>query len=294
MIRPTLRQLEFLIALEDKKSFSTAANICNITQSTLSAGIKDLEYILDQKLVIRGRKNISLTAFGTEVSIKARRILRDTDTITARAKQIKAPLTGPLRLGVIPTIAPYFLPQILPSIQNKFPFLELHLYEDLSDRLVQKLQEGTLDLLLMAFPFKTPNMTQMFLFEEPFLLASHQDQEPHSKIINIGDLNTDELLLLEDGHCLRDHALAACGLQQPENRKAYSATSLQTLIQMVNSGYGTTLLPEMATGIPNLPPNISVIPFEEPKPTRQIGLVWRQSHPRKSEFETLGKAMLNT
>ncbi len=293
MIRPTLRQLEFLIALEDKKSFIGAAEICNITQSTLSAGIKELENILDQNLVIRGRKNISLTAFGTEVSAGARKILRDTDKITARAKQIKAPLTGPLRLGVIPTIAPYFLPKILPIIQEKFPFLELHLHEDLSDRIVQKLQEGMLDLLLMAFPYNTPNITQKLLFKEPFLLACHKDNKPKTKTISPSDLNIDELLLLEDGHCLRDHAIAACRLQQPEKRKAYSATSLQTLVQMVNSGYGMTLLPEMASKPSTLPPDISLTPFQEPKPTRQIGLAWRNSHPRSSEFDMLGQAMLN-
>ncbi len=292
MIRPTLRQLEFLIALEDKKSFIAAAEICNITQSTLSAGIKELENILDQKLVIRGRKNISLTAFGSEVSASARKILGDTDKITARARQIKAPLTGPLRLGVIPTIAPYFLPKILPVIQEKFPFLELHLHEDLSERIVQKLQSGMLDLLLMAFPYETQGMKQTILFKEPFLLACHKGNKPQKNTISTGDLDINELLLLEDGHCLRDHAISACGLQQPEQRKAYSATSLQTLIQMVNSGYGMTLLPEMAAQPSSLPKDISILPFSAPKPTRQIGLAWKNNHPRSSEFEMLGKSML--
>ncbi len=293
MIRPTLRQLEYLIALEEEKSFSAAADICNVTQSTLSAGIKELENILEQNLVTRGRRKVTLTAFGVETTYHARNILHETDKITARAHQIKAPLTGPLRLGVIPTIAPYFLPQILPSLQEQFPALELQLHEDLSDRIVKKIEQGALDLLLMAFPFETPNMSQMFLFEEPFYLACPKGQEPRKTTLSTGDLDIESLLLLEDGHCLRDHAIAACGLQQPSMRKAYSATSLQTLVQMVNNGFGTTLLPEMATQEQNLPKNISVLSFNEPKPTRQIGLVWRKNSPRSTEFETLGRAMVN-
>ena len=296
MVRPTLRQMEYLIAIESEKSFIGAAKICNVTQSTLSSGIKELEFILDHPLVIRGRKEVHLSAFGAEAAIYMRKILQDTDKITARANQIKAPLTGPLRLGVIPTIAPYFLPQILPELQKKFPALELLLYEDLSHVLVEKLQSGMLDIILMAFPFDTPDMTQMFLFEEPFYLACPKGNEPKNteKLLSTGDINMKELLLLEDGHCLRDHALDACGLQEPNKRKAYSATSLQTLIQMVNQGYGTTLLPEMATTSSNLPADISVLPFKEPIPTRNIGLAWRRGNPRNIEFETLGKAMLQT
>lgn len=292
-MRPTLRQMEYLIALDDEKSFSAAAEICNVTQSTLGAGIRELESILDNPLVNRGqRKNITLTTFGAEVTHEARKILGDTDKLTARAKHIKNPLTGPLRFGVIPTIAPYFLPTILPTIQEHFPALELELHEDLSERLVKNIRKGTLDMLLMAFPFDTPDMTQMFLFEEPFLLATPKQREPHAKPINTGNIDAGELLLLEDGHCLRDHALAACGLQKPTQRKAYSATSLQTLIQLVSHNYGMTLLPEMA--LQNLPSNIAITPFNTPKPTRDIGLAWRRGHPRRAEFETLGETMLNT
>lgn len=292
-MRPTLRQMEYLIALEDEKSFSAAADICNITQSTLGAGIRELENILDHPLVNRGqRKNITLTTFGTEVVHEARQILGDTDKLTARAKHIKTPLSGPLRLGIIPTIAPFFLPTILPTIQKHFPALELELHEDLSDRLVENIRKGTLDMVLMAFPFETPDMTQMLLFEEPFFLASPKAREPHVKTLNTGDIDAGDLLLLEDGHCLRDHALAACGLQKLRQRKAYSATSLPTLIQLVSHNYGMTLLPEMA--LQNLPKNISITPFNTPKPTRDIGLAWRRDHPRRTEFETLGKTMLNT
>ncbi|MGH1378781.1 MAG: LysR substrate-binding domain-containing protein [Alphaproteobacteria bacterium] len=292
MIRPTLRQMEYLIALEDERSFSSAADICNVTQSTLGAGIRELENILDQPLVNRGqRKNITLTTYGTEVSSEARKILEDTDKLTARAKHMKAPMSGPLRLGVIPTIAPYFLPTILPTIKKNFPDLELELHEDLSDRLIEHIKKGTLDMVLMAFPFETPDMSQMILFKEPFLLASPKEHTPHTKPLNTSDIDPCSLLLLEDGHCLSDHAITACGLQKPSQRKAYSATSLQTLIQLVGHNYGMTLLPQMA--IHGLPDTISLTAFNDPKPTRDIGLAWRHGHPRRTEFETLGKAMIN-
>ncbi len=295
MSRPTLRQFEYLIALDDEKSFLAASQKCNVTQPTLSAGIRELEDALEQPLVNRGnRKNITLTAFGSEVVQDARKIMRDTEKVMTRAKHLKAPLTGPLRMGVIPTIAPYFLPDILPAIQRNFPALELQLHEDLSERLVDQCQKDMLDVILMAFPYDTPALTQMFLFEEPFALACPKGQEPPRKSISIVELETKELLLLDDGHCLSDHAIAACGLQKPSKSKAYSATSLQTLIQMVSHNYGMTLLPEMATYSGHIPKNVSIVPFRKPKPTRKIGIAWRRGHPRRKEFEDLGKIMLNT
>ena len=146
----------------------------------------------------------------------------------------------------------------------------------------------------MGFPFETPGIKQMILYEEAFYLACPKGKEPKETPFRTSNLNPGELLLLEDGHCLRDHALAACELQLPQQRKAYSATSLQTLIQMVSHGYGMTLLPEMATKSDTLPPNISIIPFKDPPPSREIGLCWRNNHPRRDEFETFGKAILST
>lgn len=293
-MRPTIRQLEYLIALAEEKSFLGAADRCNVTQSTLSAGIKELESILDTPLVTRGRKNITLTPFGEETLATARNIVTQADNITTRAQQIKAPMSGIIRMGVIPTIAPYFLPMILPRIKEEFPKLELQLHEDLSHRIIEKLSQNQLDITLMAFPFDTPHMTQTILFEEPFYLACPAEYTPPQTPVNTTDLNAGELLLLEDGHCLRDHALSACDLQPPKHRKAYSATGLQTLIQMVSNGYGMTLLPDMAAQEHLLPRNITIHPFDNPKPTRQIGLCWRKNHPREEEFQTLGKSMLNT
>ncbi len=292
MIRPTIRQLEYLIAISEEKSFLAASDRCNVTQSTLSAGIKELEIALDQQLVIRGRKKISFTSFGTEVVHDAKQILEQTDKITLRAHQIKAPLSGPVRLGVIPTIAPYLLPQAIPEIKNKYPALELQLYEDLTERIITKINQGTLDLVLIALPFDTPGIQQMPLFNEAFVLASSMANSPQSHDIDVNELNQKDLLLLDDGHCLREHSMKACGLEKsPKEQKTYSATSLPTLIQMVNSGYGITLLPEMAAQPRMLPDNIKATQFKDPKPSRTIGLAWRSGHPRRKEFEILGQTI---
>ncbi|MGH1402947.1 MAG: hydrogen peroxide-inducible genes activator [Alphaproteobacteria bacterium] len=288
MNRPTLRQLEYLIALYNEQSFSAAAETCHVTQSTLSAGIKELETILDQQLVTRGRKSITLTAFGMETMEQARMILEETDKITARAQQIKAPLSGPLRLGIIPTIAPYALPNILPYLQGEFPDLELQLYEDLSARLLELLHKKQIDAALIALPYDTENMECHDLFKEDFYLASPKDKDIPDNIA-INDIKPEELLLLEDGHCLRDHALSACKLQLPSQRKTFSATSLATLIQMVGHGYGITLLPEMVVKYAPMPDTITLTPFKTPAPTRQIGIIWNKNHAKKRDLlELLG------
>ncbi len=285
---PSLKQMRYLVTLRDHKSFSKAAETCFVTQSTLSAGIKELEILLGHKVVMRGRKNITLTPFGLEMAAEAELILERTQKMTERAKQLSAPMSGVIRLGVIPTIAPYILPDILPRIRKQFPRLELQLHEDLSGRLVEKAAQGLLDLLLMAFPYDTPGMSQMPLFEEPFLLACAKGQAPDVRKIEISDLEPDTLLLLEDGHCLRDHALEACGLQTIQKKREFSATSLTTLLQMVASGYGMTLLPDMAATQKLVPKGVITIPFANPPPTRQIGLAWRRGSARQKDFEALG------
>lgn len=286
MIRPTLRQLAYLVALEEEKSFSLAAKYCLVTQSTLSAGIMELERILEQPLVNRSGHSISLTPFGMEVYVIGRKILCDADSIMARSKQMRAPLSGPLRIGVIPTIAPYLLPQILPKLQSEFPELEIQLYEDITKRLLDLSDQGRLDVLLMAFPYTTPGMIQKILFEESFVLASPKNR-PLPKKLLIQDLNGEDLLLLEDGHCLREHALSACNFSQSNKRKTFSATSLPTLIQMVQHNYGITLLPSMAISETQLPDNIRLTYFVEGYPTRQIGLAWNDGSPFKKGLDLL-------
>ena len=293
MIRPSLRQLSYLIAIHEHGSFIKAADECAVTQSTLSAGIKELENILGQQLVIRSRKEALLNPFGLEVVDQAIDILKDTDRIVTRSKIMAEPLSGPLRLGVIPTIAPYMLPDILPRVTHKFLDLELQLFEDLTDNLLTLLEKNQIDIALLAFPYNTPNLTQHILFEETFLAAIAQDKATSAKSLNIKDLEPEKLLLLEDGHCLRDHALSACDLQAPRQRKTFSATSLPTLIQMVRAGFGMTLLPEMACRPGTIPDGITLLPFKDKKPpTRQIGLCWRKDDPRKGDYEILAKSLL--
>lgn len=287
---PTLRQLSYLRALKEEKSFSRAALVCHVTQSTLSSGIRDLEDALGQKLVERGRK-ISLTAFGEETVQSARRIFEEVDSLTTRAAALKKPMSGPLRLGVIPTIAPYMLPRILPGLEKNFPDLEIQLHEDLSARLTERLRLGQIDLILMAFPYETDGLVQKILFEEPFMLACPANDSAYGKTVTVKDLNAEKLLLLEDGHCLRDHALDACKLKTPQERKTFSATSLPTLIQMVRHGYGITLLPAMVASAAPLPDNIKILPFANPVPTRKIGLAWKKGSAREKEFLRLAKTV---
>lgn len=291
MNQPSLRQLSYLIALEDNRSFSKAAESSHVTQSTLSAGIKELETILGQQLVDRQSRKITLTPFGEDVARRARSILAQVDEIVQKSRHIQGPMSGTIRMGVIPTIAPYFLPLILPQLQKKFPRLEIQLYEDLSARLIENLRQGHLDIVLLAFPYDTPGLQTASLFHEKFVLACPKDQAPHKKNIHVDELRNMNLLLLEDGHCLRDHALSACKYIPPHQRKTFSATSLPTLIQMVQHGYGATLLPEMVAKDTERFKNIALIPFKKPAPSREIGMAWRPDSPLADDLKTLVKAV---
>ncbi|MCD8563195.1 MAG: hydrogen peroxide-inducible genes activator [Alphaproteobacteria bacterium] len=288
MASPSLKQLSYLLAVERTGSFSQAADDSHVTQSTLSAGIKELESITGCTLVDRSTRHAHLTPAGEEIASYASRILEDTEKLMNRARQMSKPMSGPLRIGVIPTIAPYLLPQILTPLQDSFPDLELQLQEDLTDRLLDKIKKGLLDAVLMAFPYETPDMETLILFDEPFLLACRVEDTSRPAPLKPADLEDEPLLLLEDGHCLRDHALQSCHLQESAARKTFSAASLPTLIQMVAHGYGSTLLPEMAAqeGIPR---TIRLIPFKNPKPSRQIGLAWKKGAAQAHNVKILAK-----
>ncbi|MFK7838713.1 MAG: hydrogen peroxide-inducible genes activator [Bdellovibrionales bacterium] len=292
MIRPTIRQLSYLIAIDEYGSFVAAADHCAVTQSTLSSGIKELESILEQKVVNRGRKETILTPFGVEVLKTAKAIIDDADKIITRAQLLKEPLSGPLRLGVIPTIAPYMLPDLLPKIRRKFPNLELQIIEDMTDNLLERLDKRKIDVILMAFPYDTPNKARYNLFEEKFFLVASTNQSFDVREMKVEDLNSEELLLLEDGHCMRRHALDACNLQDTKHRKVFSTTSLPTIIQMVRHGFGMTLLPEMACKTSGLESGMRIIPFSgSSSPTRQIGLCWRDNDLRKADYEMLAQSI---
>lgn len=287
---PPFRQLQYLVALHHHRSFSRAADACNVTQSTFSAGIAALETLLGHQLINRSTRHLTFTALGEEIIDKSKNLIARAGEIMALAKNAEEGLSGPLRLGIIPTIAPYLLPALLPAVSKEWPDLDLQLHEDLSSRLVEKLQAGKLDILLLAFPFPTPGYKQMTVFSEDFVLAS-SSKENTDKPVDQAELENIDLLLLEEGHCLRSHALSACRTQSPTVRKTFSATSLQTLIQMVQHGSGVTLLPEMATRPDALPKGLYLRRFQDPAPTRDIGLVWQSGSIKDQDIADLARTI---
>lgn len=283
---PSIKQLQYFDALVTHGTFSKAAEACYVTQSTLSAGIAALESTIGQPLIDRSRRRLCLTALGEEILVKARSILREGQDILGAAYKFEKPLSGPLRLGIIPTIAPYLLPAIVPEIAQKFPDLELRLHEDLSARLLEKLHQGDVDAILMAFPYDEDRITKTILKSEDFVIAAPKGQWTSRNPARLSDLKDQTLLLLEDGHCLRDHALEACNISSKQQHSTFKATSLPTLIQMVKQGFGLTLLPAMAVqdGITS---DLDIIPFHSPAPSRDIGLAWRTKDVRAKEYMLL-------
>lgn len=290
---PTLRQLQYFLAVADSLSFSRAAENCHITQPSLSLALNELEETLGAKLFHRGTRKIELSEIGKDLLPRARSIIEQSENFVHQAARHRAPLTGPLSLGIIPTIAPYLLPHLLPALQTSYPLLDLRLKEDVTARQMDALKAGQIDVVLMALPYDTPHMEQMRLWKEPFFLARAGDQLSCQEHIALDDLQNETILLLDDGHCLRDHILSACRLAATRgHRKTLGATSLQTLIQMVQNGYGSTLLPSMAIDPQHIPKGVTIQRFANPQPTRQIGLVWRKDDPRRAEFELLGKFII--
>jgi LysR family transcriptional regulator, hydrogen peroxide-inducible genes activator len=286
---PTTKQLRYFVALEQHEHFGKAAESCFVSQPAFSVAIKELENMLNIQLVDRTNKNVTVTSLGRDVARQARIVLRELEDLVDMAKGNQQPLTGPLKLGVIPTIAPFLLPRLLPALRDEFPDLKLYLKEDLTERIYERLMDGELDLILIALPYDLRNTSDMVLFEDPFYLAYQQN----STILGPGDYNLDELpsdsiLLLEDGHCLRDHALSACNIKNVDKVSNITATSLLTLVQMVDADLGITYLPEMAVNSSLLKnTRIKTTPME-PGSSRQIGLVWRKASTRQDEFAMLG------
>lgn len=289
---PTIRQLQYLSAVAEHLSFSGAAEACFVTQSTLSSGIKELETLIGATLVERTRRKVMLTSLGRQVLEKGERILEIAREIEDMAADAEEPLSGTLRLGVIPTIGPFLLPTLMPALQKAFPKIKLEVREDLSASLVDKLSHGQLDVVLFALPYDAPDLETVTVGHDPFVLLENTKTE--SGIGGRDMLSLEELgegdrsvLLLEDGHCLRDHALSACQLDTVND--AFRASSLHTLVQMVGQGLGVTLLPEMAvtSGILNSAPNLKVRRFADPQPSRRIGLAWRKSAARARDYKIL-------
>lgn len=273
---PTLRQIQFLLALEEHHNFRKAAEACLVTQSTLSAGIQEMENILGLPVVDRSnRRNMRLTRLGEEIAAEGRNAIAQLTHITERARRQEHLLEWPLRVGIIPTIAPYLLPKILAPVQKAFPKMQMRIHEVQSPDLIAQVTEGDLDFGIMAFPYDVEGLEQLMLFEEPFYCASSHTTFADKSSVTLQDIELHKVLLLSDGHCLRDHALLACRMKAHQLPQDISATSLSTLIQLVAQNYGITLLPEMVAQSDTLPAHLRVLPIAPNTPMRRIGVVWR-------------------
>lgn len=288
---PTLRQLRYLCAVAKQKHFGNAARTCNVSQSTLSAAISELERTLAVSLIERNNKRVLLTPLGDRIVSLSHTILSATQDLVAECSASKEPLSSSMHMGVIPTVAPFVLPKLLKSLRGSHPGFKLYIKENLSDQLVDALLQAELDLLFLALPFPADGVEKMHLFYDDFLLA-YQANEKFDDVaaVNTRDLKGKELLLLEDGHCLKDHVLDACKLRMSDISVPYLATSLNTIVQMVANDIGMTLLPQMAIDARILTgTRIKTKPFLNKGVRRSIGLMWRKNSPRREEFELLAK-----
>ncbi len=290
---PTLRQLQFLTALRAERSFVAAAEAVGVTQPTLSAGIKELEASLGAVLVERSRAGAVLTPAGEEAAERAAKALSEVEELVRAVQAAGEPFYGRFRLGAIPTIAPFLLPRALPLLKRKYPKLRLQLREDLTARLVDALRSRTLDAALIALPYQAHGVETAPIAEDEFLLLCPEDHPLASRNhLSPEQLEPDEVLLLEDGHCLREHALSACALPRGRSSTEVGATSLHTLVQMVAGGLGVTLLPKLAAESgAALGAHVAVRPFETPLVGRSIGMAWRQGGPREEEARLLAETL---
>jgi len=290
---PTLRQLQYLAAVVDHCHFGNAAEACAVTQSTLSAGIRELEEVLGTPLLERNKRQVVPTPLGREMAQRARELLKAAEDMVDAAQASQGAMAGPLRLGVIPTIAPFVLPRAMPRLRKSFPKLQLFLREEQTAPLLAKLSAGELDVVLLALPYDTGDEIETLeLADDPFWVVYPPGHPVPGKTVKPGDIEFENLLLLEDGHCLRDQALLACHLEGARRNRAFQGTSLPTLVQMVANGLGITLLPQMALDAGMLRGlGLDVRPLVGKPNSRKIGLAWRRTSPRKETFRTLGDAL---
>ena len=278
-----IRALQYFIALAELRHFRKAAERCHVSQPTLSTQIRKLEEQLGNDLIERNSRQVLLTSFGEKVLERARLIVDETRAIRQLARDADDPYSGTLSLGVFPTLAPYLLPHVIPNIRKKFPALSIRLFEEKTEQVMTMLMDGTLDAILLAPPIDDDQIHVEPLFNEPFVFVAPSDHPLSKKAsIDIEDLKTQELLLLEDGHCLRDHALAVCQLSGAIECLDFQASSLETLRYMVAAGSGITLMPILATKPPvTAIENVVVRPFKSPAPERTIAMAWRKSSLRE-------------
>ena len=292
---PTLRQLAYLVELSARLNFRVAGEAQFVTQSTLSAGIKELETLLGVQLVERDNRNVRLTAIGEDVVARAKELLAAATDLAEAARAATRPLSGPLRLGAIPTIAPYLLPRVLPALRRAHRDLKLYLREDVTKVLLERLRAGGLDVALIALPFDTGDLYVRELFRDDFSLVTREaDRAVGDKAVALRKIDTGDMLLLEEGHCLRDHAIAACGPRRGTWESRVEATSLTTLIQMVEGGLGVTLLPRITLEAGILKGTRLVARrLSPPVPSRTLALVARRTSPRRRDADLLADFLID-
>ena len=290
---PTIKQLQYLVALHEHGHFGRAAEASFVSQSTLSAGIRELESLLGVTLVERSRRVVRFTGLGNQVVEKAHRILREAEELSDLVQAAGKPLAGQVRMSVIPTIAPFLLPRFLPRLRRERPDLELFLREETSQDAVESLQHGRVDCALLALPFPTGEVEQAHIADDALYVAfPKNDPRDPPESISADMIDEGRLLLLEDGHCLKEHALAACNRPELRASTTMIATSLHTLVQMVDNGLGLTMLPEMAVEAGILAgTDVVARPLKSEAPSREIVLIWRKNSPRRSDFELLAEEL---
>jgi len=288
-----LRDLRYLVALADERHFGKAAERCYVSQPTLSAQVRKLEEYLGVPLVERQPKRISITPAGEKIVERARRLLQEADAIVELAKSDRDPLAGTLKVALIPTVGPYLLPHVVRRLKRALPKLKLLLYEYQTAPLLEKLHDGEIDMGILALPVPMDGLDAAELYSEPFMLAVPADHPfAERERVTTQDLHGEPLLLLEDGHCLRDQALEVCSRVGAQESQDYRATSLETLRQMVAAGHGVTLLPELAAASPvGSARGLRIKPFVKPAPARTIGAVWRKSTTRGPAIEAIANAI---
>lgn len=290
--QPTLKQLQYLVALREHGHFGKAAAACFVTQSTLSAGLRELETLLGVTLVERTRRVVRFTALGEKIADKAVRVLREAEDLAELARSEGQPLHGELRMGVIPTIAPFLLPAMLPRLRSEWPNLKLFLREETSQAACEALQRGQLDCVLLALPYACGEIESATLFDDPLFIAFPAGEAPDTGEVGVESIDEKRLLLLEDGHCLKDHALSACNRPDLRAHAAMMGTSLHTLVQMVDNGLGLTFIPAMALEAGILEgTQVEARPLRSEHGYRRIALIWRRSSPREREFRLLASAL---
>jgi len=293
MINVTLRQLRYFDALARHGHFGRAADASAISQPALSMQIRELEEVLGTPLFDRSARRVGLTQFGEEFAIRVRDILRGVDELGDLARAAQEGLVGRLRIGVIPTIAPYLLPSLIGNLTARYPGLDIHVRETLTPRLIRELAEGRLDTAIVALPVSEPSLTEVTLFAEDFVLV-RPITDAEKPVPEAEALRTMRLLLLEEGHCFRDQALSFCAMNASAPRELLDGSSLSTLVQMVGAGIGVTLIPEMAVPVETRSAPVAVARFRGPQPSRRIGMVWRKSSPMAGQLMQLAEVVSDT